>query len=333
MRDANKSASFYLRYITLFAILIILILGCSRSSVDPALLGSLPAVVDYNYHIKPILSDRCYTCHGPDENKREAGLRLDTKDGFYVPLESSSSKRAVVPGKSHKSELIRRIFLEDPEEYMPPPESNLTLNDYEKALLERWVEQGAKWKPHWSFISPQQPAVPSTRDSKWIVNEIDSFVLATLEREGLEPSTEAPKEQLIRRLSFDLTGLPPSLGEIDAFLADQSDQAYEKLVDQLLAKKSYGERMASEWLDISRYADTGGYQSDRLRRMWPWRDWVIEAFNNNLPYDDFVTWQLAGDLLPNPTQGQVLATAFNRNHRQTEEGGSIEEEFRNGVRC
>ncbi len=314
-------------FATILYIFLISITGCSRSSVDPALLDTLPEVVDYNFHVKPILSDRCYACHGPDENSREADLRFDTRDGPYMTLAETGNK-AVVPGKPNRSALISRIFSEDPEEMMPSPEFNLSLTEYEKAILERWIEQGAEWKPHWSFIAPAKPLPPASQQSSWGINEIDRFVLSTLEREGLQPSPPASKEQLIRRLSFDLTGLPPSMQEIDDFLADKSDKAYESLVDRLLAKKAYGEHMTSEWLDISRYADTGGYQSDRLRRMWPWRDWVIEAFNTNLPYDQFITWQLAGDLLPDATQDQVLATAFNRNHRQTEEGGSIEEEFR-----
>ncbi|MEM8487086.1 MAG: DUF1553 domain-containing protein [Bacteroidota bacterium] len=301
--------------------------GCSRTAVDPALEEALPALVDYNFHIKPILSDRCFTCHGPDENTREAELRLDTPEGLFATLSSSSGK-AIVPGNAHKSELIKRIRHDDPEEVMPPPASNLTVSDYEVALLQRWIEQGANWKQHWSFIPPTTPTPPAVDQTAWVTNEIDQFVVDRLEREGLAPAQTAAPEQLVRRLTFDLTGLPPTLEELDAFLADTSLQAYETLVDQLLAKKAFGERMASEWLDIARYADTGGYQSDRLRRMWPWRDWVIDAFNTNLGYDKFVTWQLAGDLLPNPTQEQVLATAFNRNHRQTEEGGSIEEEFR-----
>lgn len=302
--------------------------GCSRTVVDPAQEDALPEIVDYNFHIKPIISDRCYTCHGPDENTREADLRLDTPDGLFAALSSDERKKSIVPGKAHKSELIKRIQHDDPEEVMPPPATNLTVSDYEVALLQRWIEQGANWKQHWSFIPPTKPTPPTAGKQAQVVNEIDQFVAAQLEQEGLVSSPEASPEQLIRRVAFDLTGLPPTVSEIDAFLADTSPDAYETLVDQLLAKRAFGERMASEWLDIARYADTGGYQSDRLRRMWPWRDWVINAFNENLPYDQFVTWQLAGDLLPNPTQEQVLATAFNRNHRQTEEGGSIEEEFR-----
>ncbi len=309
-------------------IVLLIASGCNRTAVDPALEDKLPDIVDYNFHIKPILSDRCFTCHGPDENTREAELRLDTPDGLFASLSSGAGKKAVVPGKVHKSEIIARIQHNDPEEVMPPPASNLTITDYELALLQRWIEQGATWKQHWAFIAPTLPNPPVPDTPAWATNEIDLFVLDRLQREGLTPAPPASREQLLRRLSFDLTGLPPTLEALDAFLADSSAEAYESVVDELLASSGYGERMASEWLDIARYADTGGYQSDRLRRMWPWRDWVIEAFNTNVPYDEFVTWQLAGDLLPAPSQDQVLATAFNRNHRQTEEGGSIEEEFR-----
>ncbi|MFK7847710.1 MAG: DUF1553 domain-containing protein [Rhodothermales bacterium] len=323
--STQRNSRFY-RVISVCLFFFFAVAGCNRSTIDPALLSTLPEIVDYNFHIKPILSDRCYTCHGPDENTREAGLRLDTQEGPYAALESDAGK-AIVAGKPHKSALIQRVLSNDPEEVMPPPESNLSLTDYEIALLQRWIEQGAEWKRHWAFIPPEKPTRPATQ-AEWGNNEIDDFILATIEREGFSPAPRAPKEQLIRRLSFDLTGLPPTLEEIDAFLSDHSENAYEQLVDRTLNKRAFGERMASEWLDISRYADTGGYQSDRARRMWPWRDWVIEAFNDNLSYDKFLTWQLAGDLLPNASQEQVLATAFNRNHRQTEEGGSIEEEFR-----
>ena len=301
--------------------------GCSRSTLSPELQSALPERVDYNFHIKPILSDRCFTCHGPDPNTREAGLRLDTPEGFQEPMESTG-RPAIVPGKPGKSALIERIYHSDPDEVMPPATSNLSLTETEKALLTRWIEQGAEWKPHWAFIPPSLPAIPSPEGAESDLHPIDAFVQKQLHQHGLTPSSAASKEILIRRVTFDLTGLPPTLDTIDAFLADTSEQAFERIVDQLLSSTAFGERMASEWLDVARYADTGGYQSDRLRRMWPWRDWVIQAFNENLPYSDFLTWQLAGDLLPEPTRDQLLATAFNRNHRQTEEGGSIEEEFR-----
>ena len=302
--------------------------GCGPStSTDPETLARLPETIDYNFHVKPLLSDRCYACHGPDDNARKADLRLHTEEGAkQATLESGG--RAIVPGSLRRSQLYHRIYADDPDEVMPPAESNLTLSAVEKAMIARWIEQGAPWKPHWSFIPPDKPDLPTVTRTDWPAGGIDYFVLARLEREGLAPSSEASRETLIRRVSFDLTGLPPTLDEIDAFLADDSPDAYETVVDRLLASEAYGERMTVEWLDAARYADTGGYQSDRLRRMWPWRDWVIEAFNDNLPFDEFATWQLAGDLLPNATTEQRLATAFNRNHRQTEEGGSIDEEFR-----
>ncbi len=286
-----------------------------------------PEVVDYNYHVKPILSDRCYQCHGPDDAARQAGLELHEEAGAKNQLLPSGG-HAIVPGSLRRSKAFRRITSQDPEKQMPPPESNLTITDRERALLARWITQGAEWKAHWSFIPPTTPAIPIVRNKEWPRGTIDRFVLAKMENEGLSPSPQASRERLLRRVTLDLTGLPPSVEEMDAFLADTSHRAYEAVVDRLLADTAYGEHMTTEWLDISRYADTHGYQADRERRMWPWRDWVINAFNANLPFDTFGTWQLAGDLLPDATTEQRLATAFNRNHRQTNEGGSIEEEFR-----
>ena len=302
--------------------------GCStdKATFSEEIEARLPEKIDFNYHIKPILSDRCFACHGPDENKVEAGLRFDMEERAFAKLESGN--RAIVPGNLGKSALYHRILAEDPEEMMPPPESNLTLTDDEKALLIRWIEQGAEYKPHWSFIPPEKPGVPEVAQKDRTTNAIDNFVMARLEQEGMEPAEEADKETLIRRVSFDLTGLPSTVEEIDAFLADDSPEAYEKVVDRLLASPHYGERMATEWLDIARYADSHGYQDDGMRNMSPWRDWVIEAFNQNLPFDKFVNWQLAGDMLPNPTREQILATGFNRNHLQSQEGGIVSEEYR-----
>ena len=303
--------------------------GCgseaSISSKDPT---KLPDKVDYNFHIKPLLSDRCYACHGPDDNSREAGLRLDTEEGAFAAL-TENEGFALVKGKPEQSELIHRIYNEDPDLLMPPPESELVLSEYEKTLLERWIEQGAEWKQHWAFIPPEKPELPSIKRSSIVVNEIDHFVQAKQQELGLRPSDPAPKTQWLRRVSFDITGLPPTPEEIDAFLTDDSDNAYEKVVENLLASPAYGERMASIWLDVARYADSHGYQDDRPRTMWPWRDWVIKAFNENLPYDKFVTYQLAGDLLPNATYEQKLATGFNRNHAITQEGGVVQEEYLN----
>ena len=285
-----------------------------------------PGKVDFNFHVRPLLSDRCFACHGPDAKARQAKLRLDVPEGAYKLLIDGT--QIIKPRDPSDSEIIRRITSTDPEEIMPPPDSKLTLTKSEIALIRRWVEQGAEYKPHWAFNPVARIEVPAVKSRKSVRNEIDQFVLARLQREKLKPAAEASRETLIRRLSFDLIGLPPTVAEIDAFLADRSSGAYERLVDRLLASPHYGERMANEWMDLARYADTYGYQTDVDRDMSPWRDWVVKAFNENLSYADFILWQLAGDLLPDATREQVLATAFNRLHRQTNEGGSIEEEFR-----
>ena len=293
--------------------------------------AQLPDKIDFNLHVKPILSDRCFACHGPDVNKREAGLRLDIEENALAALKDEPDMFAIVPHRPKDSELYHRIVATDPEMQMPPPESNLSLSEQEVAVLTRWIEQGAEYKPHWSFIKPEKPEVPETATKKlsgWPNNEVDHFVLATLEQKGFSPSEPASREKLIRRVTFDLTGLPPTVQEVDDFLADTSPDAYEKLVDRLLDSPHYGERMASEWLDVARYADSHGYQDDGMRNMWPWRDWVIESFNQNMPYDDFIVWQLAGDMLPDATPEQTLASAFNRNHLQSQEGGIVSEEYR-----
>lgn len=290
--------------------------------------ASLPPEIDFNFHIKPILSDRCFACHGPDNNKREAGLRLDIAEHALAALGDDKDHYAIVPGKPHKSAVYERMVSSDPKVMMPPPESNLSLSATEIALITRWIEQGANYKPHWSFIKPKKPDVPSLEKKEWATNEIDPFIHAKMSENGLEPSDRASKETLIRRVSFDLTGLPPTVEEVDNFLNDDNPDAYLKLVDRLLESPHYGERMASEWLDVARYADSHGYQDDGMRNMWPWRDWVIRSFNENLPYDDFIVWQLAGDMLPNATKEQLLATGFNRNHPQSQEGGVIAEEYR-----
>jgi hypothetical protein len=317
----------------------------TRQSKDPPWWGALPGrvvglaalvlgtgaiaakmpKVDFNFQVRPILADRCFKCHGPDEKARKAKLRLDLPESAYAVREDKTT--AIVPGHPEQSELFRRITTTDDDDRMPPPASNLTLSSEEKEVLRRWIEQGAVYKPHWAFIPVGEVPVPALADSQ-IRNPIDAFILARLLPQGLKPSRTASRETLIRRLSFDLRGLPPTLAEIDAFVTDTRADAYERLVDGLLASPAYGERQAEEWLDLARYADTYGYQNDVERDMSPWRDWVIRAFNANMPYDQFITWQLAGDLLPDATRDQVLATAFNRLHRQTNEGGSIEEEFR-----
>lgn len=286
----------------------------------------VPTKVDFDREIRPILSDRCFRCHGPNEKDRKGGFRLDQEKSAFGM--SESGEHPIVPGKPESSELIRRITADDVSQRMPPQDSGKTLSKSEIELLRRWIREGAVWRKHWAFVPPARPAEPQVKDSHWAANAIDRFVLARLEAEGLKPSPEARRESLIRRLSFDLTGLPPTPQEIDAFLADSSSQAYEKLVDRLLASPHYGERMASQWLDGARYADTNGYQNDFARDMSPWRDWVIEAYNSNMHYDEFVIEQLAGDLLPNATQSQRVATAFLRNNRAVTEAGSIEDEWR-----
>lgn len=288
----------------------------------------LPETISFNFDVKPILSDKCFLCHGPDAGTREAGLRLDTEEGAFAALGELKDHYAIVPGKKEESKLIFRIFNEDPNVRMPPPVSNLSLSEYQKEVLEKWIEQGAEYESHWSFIPPVKPELPVVKNTSWAKNDIDLFIARKLESKNIQPAERAAKEKLLRRLYFDLTGLPPTIEAIDNFLADESEAAYEQLVDQLLASKEYGERMSSDWLDVARYADSHGYQDDLERTMWPWRDWVIHAFNSNLPFDKFITWQLAGDLLDKPTKEQILATGFNRNHKITQEGGVVDEEYR-----
>lgn len=270
--------------------------ACNRSVEKPADVtaaeATLPEKVDYNLHIKPILSDRCFACHGPDQAKQQAGLRLDTPQGAYEALAESGHK-AIVPGDLAGSELVRRVLSRDPDYVMPTPESHLSLSAEEKALLLRWVEQGAAYKEHWSLIAPTLPQVPNVKDERWVRNEIDRFVLAKQEAKKLSHAPQADKATLLRRVTLDLTGLPPTAAEVDAFLADPSPRAYEQVVNRLLNSPHYGERQAVEWLDVARYADTHGYQDDGLRTMWPYRDWVIRAFNRNLSFDRFITWQLS----------------------------------------
>ncbi|MBM81121.1 MAG: hypothetical protein CMJ78_11085 [Planctomycetaceae bacterium] len=276
--------------------------------------------IQFNRDIRPLLSDRCFRCHGPDSAARKADLRLD--------LEDAAKESAIVAGKIDESELILRIASNDPEERMPPASSKLSLSEDEIELIKRWVQQGAKWQQHWSFLPIQQVKPPKVVNAKWCRNEIDYFILRRLEAAGISHAVEASRERLIRRLSFDLTGLPPTLDQIDEFLKDSSPAAYERVVDRLLSSSAFGERMAADWLDAARYSDTYGYQVDRDRYVWPWRDWVVRAFNNNMLYDQFIAMQLAGDLIPKATDDQILATTFNRLHPQKVEGGSVPEEFR-----
>jgi len=289
------------------------------------------AEVSYNHDIRPILSDKCYFCHGPDEANNKADLRLDLPERAYAALKESIG-HAIVPGDPEKSALWKRIISTDPEMVMPPPDSNLSINDQERDLLRRWIEEGATYEEHWAFsLLPTSIPVPEQSDSNWPQNEVDQFIVATLQRENLKPSAEATPLRWLRRASFDLTGLPPTPEEIAHFrqaAAADPDAAKAAAADRLLGSSSYGEQMAVAWLDAARYADSYGYQSDKLNTQWPYRDWVVKAFNQNLPYDQFLTWNLAGDLLEEPTRDQVLATAFNRLHRLNNEGGAIFEEWR-----
>ncbi len=284
--------------------------------------------IDFARDIQPILSDNCFFCHGPDPGHRKADLRLDTLDPKIGPFAARDGYAIITPGKLDDSVLVMRITSEDDEVHMPPPASHRKLTAKQIELLQKWIEQGAKWGKHWSFEPPVKRELPKVKDESWSRNPIDRFILAKLEKEGLKPSPIADKVTLIRRVTLDLTGLPPTPAEVDAFVADQSSDAYEKVVDRLLASSRYGERMVWEWLDIARYADTNGYQGDNVRTMWPWRDWAVNALNANMPYDQFVIKQLAGDLIDNPTVQDKIATAFLRNHMINGEGGRIPEENR-----
>jgi mono/diheme cytochrome c family protein len=293
------------------------------AALAAALFLGADAPVDFHREIRPILSDNCFTCHGPDGQQRMAGLRLDTREGAFA---ERPGYRILAPGDPAQSRLYQRISATGATR-MPPPGHPKSLTVAQIALIRRWIEQGAAWKTHWSFTAPVRPAEPRVRGRAWPRNSIDSFVLARLEAEGLKPSAEADRATLIRRLSLDLTGLPPSPAEVDAFLKDRAPDAYERLVERLLASPHHGERLAMEWLDLARYADTHGYHIDSHRDMFHWRDWVVRAFNANMPYDRFTIEQIAGDLLPSPTREQLLATGFNRNHMINYEGGAIAEEY------
>jgi hypothetical protein len=282
--------------------------------------------IDFSRDIRPILSNTCYACHGPSEDNREAGLRLHEKEGAFSKLESGEI--AVVAGDRKKSELFQRILSKNEDEVMPPADFDKKLTADQIELIGRWIDQGADWQGHWSFIKPERPAPLAVKQEQFISNDIDRFIVARLEKEGINPAPEAETTRLIRRLTFDLTGLPPTLKEIDGFLADTSANAYEKVVDRLLRSSRYGEHMTRIWLDAARYGDTHGLHLDNERSIWPYRDWLIKSFNNNLPFDQFTIEQLAGDLLPNPSLDQLVATGFNRCNVTTNEGGSIDEEYR-----
>ena len=297
-----------------------------KAAAVPAVSSPLPAL-NYNRDVRPILSDKCFQCHGPDDKKRYSGLRLDQFAAATRP-NAKSGHIPVVPGKPDASEAWRRITTHDHDETMPPVKSGKSLTDEQKETLKRWIAQGAKYETHWAFAPILAQKVPETRDKAWARNEVDAFILARLEQEGIAPSPEAGKAQLLRRVTLDLTGLPPTPEETAAFAADPSPDAYEKQVDRLLASPRHGEHMAMGWMDIARYSDTDGFQYDRTRTMWPWRDWVAEACNKDLPYSDFIAWQICGDLMPNATPGQIVASGFNRNHMLNNEGGRDAKENR-----
>ncbi|MFT3947567.1 MAG: PSD1 and planctomycete cytochrome C domain-containing protein [Agriterribacter sp.] len=308
--------------------LILMIESCSNRDSSQIASVKLPETVSYNFDIRPIFSDKCFACHGPDANKRKAGLRLDIADSAFNALKEHPGAHALVAGKPELSQAYLKLVTTDSTQLMPPVESNLKLTTREIQLIEKWIRQGAKYEKHWAFVAPKKSPLPKVENDKWPRNEIDYFILAQQEQRGLQPNEEADKERLLKRLSLDLTGLPPTIEMMDTFLADNSRDAYEKMVDKLMATPQYGEKMSLHWLDLARYADSHGYQDDGYRTQWPWRDWVIHAFNENMHYDEFVTWQLAGDLLPDSSKEKLLATGFNRNHKITEEGGVIPEEYR-----
>ncbi|MCA9017493.1 MAG: DUF1549 domain-containing protein, partial [Planctomycetaceae bacterium] len=287
---------------------------------EPATNSATATKIDFSRDIRPILSENCFHCHGPDKQHREGDLRLDT--------EAAAKAKAIIPGKADQSEFFKRISSHDPDLVMPPADSNKKLTPEQRELLKRWIDAGAEWTSHWSFIAPVKAALPPVGNSQWVRNPIDQFVLAQLEAEQLQPSMEASRRTLIRRLTFDLTGLPPTIAEINNFLNDASPDAYEKLVDRLLSSKHYGERMALMWLDAARYGDTSVYHADGPRDMWAWRDRIVQMYNENIPFDQFSTEQLAGDLLPNASPLQKVSSGFNRNNGTTDEGGLIPEEYR-----
>ena len=318
MKTANNTIPLTL----MWGCLCLAVFGVSSVSAEES--ESTQATVNYNLDVRPILADNCFACHGPDAKTREADLRLDTKAGAFS---EPSGYPVIVPGEPEESELYLRIASNDDHYRMPPAGFNKTLTPEQVDVITQWIREGAKWEEHWAFTTPIRPTPPDVKNRDWIRNPIDAFILSRLEKEGLQPASEADKRTLIRRLSFDLTGLPPTREEVHQFLADDSPDAYEKLIDIYMAKPEYGEHLGRFWLDVARYGDTHGLHLDNYREMWPYRDWVIEAFNKNMPFDQFTIEQLAGDLLPEPTLEQQIATGFNRCHVTTSEGGSIDEEY------
>ena len=292
-----------------------LILGMIAPSFLVAADVPKPRRVEFNRDIRPILSENCYACHGPDKNKRKAKLRLDERA-------SAVALQALVPGKPEESELVARVNSDDAEQVMPPPASHKTLTQTQKNLLQQWIAQGAEYQAHWAYVAPERHPIPVVKQASWVRNPIDAFILGKLEAKGIAPSPEADRRTLIRRLSLDLIGLPPTPSDVDAFIKDKDPRAYERLVDRLLESPHYGERMAVPWLDLARFSDTVGYHGDQGQRIFPYRDYVIDSFNANKPFDQFTVEQLAGDLLPNPTSEQLVATGFNRLNMMTREGGA-----------
>jgi hypothetical protein len=307
-------------YIFLLGLISTIFLNCSTDRTSGQ-------DITYNTHIRPILSDKCFKCHGPDANKRKSGYRLDTEEGAFAALKDFKDKYGIVAGHPEKSDLFLRITSKDPDYMMPPPESNLSLTSDEITLIQKWIKNGAPYQKHWSFIPLKATSVPDVK-STWANNEIDQFILQKLDEHDLQPSEIKYDDALLKRIMHDITGIPPTLVQQDEFAKSADAKTYEKLLDKALASPQYGEKMAIFWMDLARYADSHGYQDDGLRTMWPWRDWVIHAFNKNYDYKKFVTWQLAGDLLPDKNKETILATGFNRNHKITQEGGVIDEEYR-----
>ena len=317
-----KTANNMIPLLALLVCFYLVVPGLPSASAEQSESAQTP--VDYNLDIRPILSDNCYACHGPDAKSRQANLRIDTKAGAFS---EPSGYPVIVPGKPEESELHLRITSNDDNYRMPPAGFNKTLTPEQIEAITQWIGEGAKWEEHWAFTTPVRPTPPDVKNRNWVQNPIDAFILSRLEKEGLQPANEADKRTLIRRLSLDLTGLPPTREEVHQFLADDSPDAYEKVIDTFMAKPEYGEHFGRFWLDVARYGDTHGLHLDNYREMWPYRDWVIKAFNQNMPFDQFTIEQLAGDLLPEPTLEQKIATGFNRCHVTTSEGGSIDEEY------
>jgi len=287
--------------------------------------GRAAEAIEFNRDVRPILSDKCYSCHGPDAKSLKGDLRMDLRKRATAPAKSGAT--AIVPGNPALSELVKRIEATDEDERMPPADSHKSLDPAEKAMLKQWIAQGAAYSEHWAFLPPQRPEPAAAGDAAWDEQPIDRLVFAALAQRQMTPSPEADRLTLIRRVSLDLRGLPPSIAEIDAFTADSADGAYERMVERMLASPHFGERMAMTWMDLARYGDTNGYHNDSDRPVWLWRDWVVDAYNTNMPFDQFTLWQLGGDLLPGATTDQKIASGFNRNVRFNEEGGADPDEF------